>query len=78
MARFLVTLIPKSKFGYVQYPSLIFVIDRNLPDWTMIRLLLPGSIAGDSLNQKDDDLITDFASPSHGWQSIESNLKSAV
>ena len=43
----------------------------------MIRLLLAGSIAGDSLNQKDDDLITDFAFPSHCWQSIESNLKSA-
>ena len=43
----------------------------------MIRLLLAGSIAGDSLNQKDDDLITDFALPSYCWQSIESNLKSA-
>ena len=43
----------------------------------MIRLLLAGSIAGDSLNQKDDDLITDFASPSHSWQSIGSNPKSA-
>ena len=55
-----------------------FFIDDNVPDWMMIRLLLAGSIAGDSLNQKDDDLITDFASPSHCWQSIESNLKSAV
>jgi hypothetical protein len=75
MARFLVTLIPKSKFGY---SPIIFFIDDNVPDWMMIRLLLAGSIAGDSLNQKDDDLITDFASPSHCWQSIESNLKSAV
>ena len=71
MARFFVTLIPKSKFGYVQYFPLIFFIDDKVPDWIMIRLLLAGSIAGDSLNQKDDDLITDFASP-------KSNLESAV
>ena len=77
MARFLVTLIPKSKFGYVQYSPLTFFINDKVPDWMMIRLLLAGSIAGDSLNQKDDDLITDFASPSHSWQSIDSNLKSA-
>jgi hypothetical protein len=37
----------------------------------MILLLLAGSMAGDSLNQKDDDLITNFASPS------ELNPKSA-
>ena len=71
MERFFVTLIPKSKFGYVQYFPLIFFIDDKVPDWIMIRLLLAGSIAGDSLNQKDDDLITDFASP-------KSNLESAV
>ena len=41
----------------------------------VILLLLAGSIAGDSLNHKDDDLITDFAS--HSWQPIESNPKSA-
>ena len=54
MARFLVTLIPKSKFGY---SPIIFFIDDKLPDWMMIRLLLAGSIEGDSLNQKDDDWV---------------------
>lgn len=74
MARFLVTLIPKSKFGY---SPIIFFIDDKVPDWMMIRLLLVGSMAADSLNHKDDDLITDFESPSHFWQSIGSNPKSA-
>jgi hypothetical protein len=78
MARFLVTLIPKLKFGYVQYFPLIFFINDKVPDWMIILLLLAGSMAGDSLNQKDDDLITDFASPWHSWQSIKSNLKSSV